>query len=131
MKPAAASCPCGATIAFTACCGRFITAGEVPATAEQLMRSRYSAYVLRDEAYLLRTWHSEWRPAVLDVASDTGLKWLGLTVLDTQLGGAFDQIGEVAFIARYKRNGKAGRLHERSRFVREGGTWRYVDGTLA
>ncbi|MGF1643293.1 MAG: YchJ family protein [Thiotrichales bacterium] len=130
MKAVADSCPCGADASFEQCCARFILHGEAPVSAEQLMRSRYSAYVRRDEAYLLRTWHPDRRPEALGVADDLALKWLGLTILDTLRGGALDQDGEVEFVARYKRNGKDGRIHERSRFERDaGGRWLYVDGS--
>jgi SEC-C motif-containing protein len=92
------------------------------------MRSRYSAYVLGLETYLLESWHPETRPALLDLAHDTQTKWLGLQVKRTQ------QISEtealVEFVARYKVGGKAQRLHETSRFFRIDGRWYYRDGEL-
>lgn len=101
---------------------------ERPGTAEQLMRSRYCAYTLRREDYLLRTWHASTRPAVLDLAAAT--KWLGLEVVRCEAGAETDMRGVVEFVARYKHNGRAGRLHEVSRFVREAGQWYYVDGDI-
>lgn len=121
------SCPCDSGAAYAACCGRYVDDGIVPATAEQLMRSRYAAYVLRREDYLLRTWHASTRPPALHLA-DSPAKWLGLKVLRTEAGNAEDSEGVVEFVARYKVGGKAARLHESSRFVREGGRWLYVDG---
>lgn len=89
------------------------------------MRSRYSAYVLGLQAYLLDTWHASSRPASLDPDSDRGLKWQGLSVLSASQDG--DQ-GQVEFVARYKCNGRAGRMHEISRFVQENQRWYYLDG---
>ena len=98
-------------------------------TAEQLMRSRYTAYVLGDEAYLLRTWHASTRPATLALAA-APVKWLGLRIVRTVAGGPDDRDGIVEFEARYKPQGRAERLHEVSRFVKEDGQWYYVDGVL-
>lgn len=89
------------------------------------MRSRYSAYVLKLEAYLLATWHHTTRPAALDLAADNA-KWLGLE-LKKHLPESAD-CTTVEFVARYKTGGRAHRLHEISRFTREEGKWFYVDG---
>lgn len=127
-KAAIGDCPCGSGLALAACCGRY-HAGEAAATAEALMRSRYSAYVLGDEAYLLASWHPDTRPSVLGLANDAApVKWLELEILGHQAGQADDSHGEVSFVARYKINGRAGRLREHSRFVRQDGHWLYVDG---
>ncbi|WP_342718641.1 YchJ family protein [Propionivibrio dicarboxylicus] len=90
-----------------------------------MMRSRYSAYVLRLEPYLLATWHASTRPASLDLAADTA-RWLGLQVRRHETPATDRAI--VEFVARYKIGGRAQRLHEISRFVREDGRWFYVDG---
>ena len=89
------------------------------------MRSRYSAFVLDLSDYLLATWHASTRPARLD-ANDAGRKWLGLEVRRHTLIDA--DHATVEFIARSKLAGRAQRLHELSRFVREDGRWFYVDG---
>lgn len=89
------------------------------------MRSRYSAYVMKLEDYLLATWHPDTRPAALDLAYDD-TKWLGLEVKCHRQESA-DQ-ASVEFVARYKIAGRAHRLHEISRFVREDGRWFYMDG---
>ncbi|MEO3693022.1 YchJ family protein [Roseateles paludis] len=125
-------CPCGLPAAYDACCGHwhaaFAADGALPAPSpEALMRSRYSAFVLDLRDYLLATWHPSTRPAVLD-APEPGLKWLGLTVKAAALQDA--DHGTVEFVARSKLGGRAHRLHELSRFVREGGVWFYVDGDL-
>lgn len=91
------------------------------------MRSRYSAYVLKLEPYLLATWHPETRPASLDLAGDS-TRWVGLEVKRHE--AVTDTRATVEFIARYKVNGRAQRLHETSRFVREHGLWLYLDGTF-
>lgn len=118
-------CPCGGAD-YARCCGRFIDDGEIPQTAEQLMRSRYTAYTLHKEAYLKATWHPTTRP-VDTIAQDDGTKWLGLEVRKHVPDG---DKATVEFVARYKIGGRAHRLHEVSRFVREEGKWFYVDGSF-
>ncbi len=128
MKQNSNICPCGSTKTLTDCCARYID-NSVPApTAEALMRSRYTAYTLQREDYLLATWHPSTRPLALGLAEDTSTKWLGLEVKRHQQQDADHAI--VEFVARYKMNGRAHRLHEVSRFVREDGRWFYVDGEI-
>ncbi|MFE7835172.1 YchJ family protein [Streptomyces sp. NPDC057474] len=128
------SCPCGLPEPYEKCCGRYLLrsrtspAGETPVgaaappTAEALMRSRYSAFVLRDEGYLLRTWHPRTRPAAVEF--DTTMRWTGLEILERRDGSAFHTTGTVTFRASFR----GGSLHERSRFERVDGAWAYVDG---
>ena len=93
------------------------------------MRSRYTAYGLGDEAYLLATWHPRTRPAMLQLSESPSVQWLGLDVRAHLPMGA--DRAEVEFVARSRdASGRASRLHERSRFVREDGRWYYVDGDL-
>jgi SEC-C motif-containing protein len=92
------------------------------------MRSRYSGYVLARKDYLLRTWHESTRPETLDLRDAGTVRWLGLKIVRTEAGGSEDMRGVVEFVARYQIGGKAHRLHETSRFVREGGQWFYLDG---
>jgi SEC-C motif-containing protein len=112
---------------FAQCCGQWLET-ETPATdAQALMRSRYSAFVLERAAYLLATWHASTRPA--EMAFDPGVKWLGLEVRSHRVVDA--DHAEVEFVARQRgTDGRAARLQERSRFVREDGRWWYVDGEL-
>lgn len=122
-------CPCGSGEQYALCCGRFHSAqspnGEVAApTAVQLMRSRYSAFAMRDAAYLLRTWHPDTRPHELDLDGDT--EWTHLTILDTTGGGLLESSGTVEFVAQYRADGRRGRQHENSRFGRVDGAWVYV-----
>ncbi|MGW1884966.1 YchJ family protein [Streptomyces sp. NPDC001970] len=121
-------CPCGLPASYGACCGRFHTGRSAAPTAELLMRSRYSAFVVRDEAYLLRTWHPATRPPSVDF--DPGMRWSGLEILDTTDGSVFHTTGTVTFVARYTHGGEPGALRERSRFARHEGAWVYVDGTF-
>jgi len=126
-----ASCPCGSGQTYERCCGRYIEAGDAPSSAEALMRSRYTAFVRGNAAYLLRTWHPSTRPPELELELDgAGLRWLGLAIKRCERGGPDDTEGTVEFVARMKRAGRAARLHEISRFVREDGQWFYVDGEL-
>ena len=94
------------------------------------MRSRYSAFAVDDLDHIFRTWHPRTRPD--DLAPDPDLTWTGLAIIDVVAGQADDETGEVEFIARFDRAGPGGQQlgerHERSRFVRRGGRWVYVDG---
>jgi SEC-C motif-containing protein len=102
-----------------------VTGREWPRDAEALMRSRYAAYVALDRDWLLATWHPSTRPQALDL--DPAMKWLGLEVKDHRLVDGTH--AEVEFVARFRiGGGRAGRLHERSRFLKEDGRWYYVDG---
>lgn len=124
------ACPCGSTLALGACCGRY-HAGPLhllAPTAEALMRSRYSAYALGLHDYLLATWHASTRPAALE-PDPPGLRWLGLDMRRHE--GQDESHAVVEFIARSKLGGRAHRLHETSRFVRENGRWFYVNGDLS
>jgi SEC-C motif-containing protein len=117
-------CECGSGVAYDACCGRW-HAGEAAPTAEALMRSRYVAFVRRNERYVLETWHASTRPQSVEFIPNQ--KWLGLSIVDAPPAG--EARGEVEFIARYRvGGGSAARLHERSRFVKEEGRWFYVEG---
>ena len=127
-------CPCGRTgdrgalRTYAHCCGRYIDHWDAaPAPdAESLMRSRYSAFVLERVAYLQSSWHASTRPA--DLTLEPGVKWLGLDVKRHRVIDA--DHAEVEFVARSRVAGRGQRLHETSRFVREGGRWFYVDGDL-
>lgn len=121
-------CPCGSEKSYSTCCGPWhlgIGAGLHAPTPEALMRSRYSAYVLGLITYLLETWHASSSPGALDLPP---VKWLGLEVRHAVASG---DAGVVEFVARCRDAGKAQRMHETSRFVREAGRWWYVDADLA
>ncbi|MCO1655593.1 YchJ family protein [Pseudonocardia humida] len=120
-------CPCGSGERYGACCGP-AHAGTPAPTAEALMRSRYSAFALGLGSYLLASWHPSTRPADLDL--DDAVTWRRLQIVDTVAGGADDAEGEVEFRAAFRTPTGAGLLHERSRFVREDGRWRYLTGDV-
>lgn len=119
-------CPCNASANYAACC-QPLHEGAPADTAEALMRSRYSAYVLGLRDYLVATWHPATRPVPFELDETPGRRWLGLEVRrHAQLG---DDKAVVEFVARYKPGGaSAVRLHEISRFERVDGRWLYVDG---
>ncbi len=125
-------CPCGRTdargkpLALADCCGRYLDHATPAPDAEHLMRSRYSAFVLERVDYLQASWHASTRPA--DLALEPDQKWLGLDVKRHRVIDA--DHAEVEFVARSRVGGRGQRLHEVSRFVREGGRWLYVDGDL-
>lgn len=121
------SCPCGSSDAYPACCGRYHL-GDWPTTAEALMRSRYSAYVLGLQDYVAETWHPSTRPEDL-AAEASPTTWLGLRIKRSE--HIDDNHAIVEFEARYKVNGRAFRLREISRFARDGGRWFYVDGRFS
>lgn len=120
-------CPCGSQLAYGQCCGS-LHQGKKAENAEQLMRSRYSAFVMQNTDYLRRTWHESTRPTQEELVADPKTKWLGLEVRHHR---AIDENeAEVEFVARYKVNGRAHRLHETSQFVKENGQWFYLQGQI-
>ncbi|WP_284292269.1 YchJ family protein [Luteimicrobium album] len=125
-----ARCPCLSGETYGACCGPLHRRERDAATAEALMRSRYSAFTVGDAAYLSATWHPRTRPASLELDAD--LQWRRLDVVATSAGGPFDDAGMVEFVAHHRdvTTGERGRLHEVSRFVREAGRWLYLDGDV-
>ena len=119
-------CPCGTGLPYAECCGRLHEGTATAATAEQLMRSRYSAFAVGDAGYLLGTWHPATRPASLEL--DPTVRWTGLDVLAVADGGLLATEGTVEFRAWYRHEGRTGSQHEVSRFSRVDGAWRYLDG---
>ncbi len=114
-------CHCGTGRTFENCCAPLIAGEQSAPTAEALMRSRYSAYAEHDEAYILSTWHASTRPQSLSVNEDSAVQWIRLKVMQCSQD-------TVEFMAWYKLNGKAHKLHEHSRFIYENQRWYYVDG---
>ena len=124
-------CPCGSDEPYTACCQLWhlgLAENLHAPTAESLMRSRYSAYVVGQIEYLLVTWHPSTAPGDLDLPP---VKWLGLEVRHAEETG---DAGVVEFVARCRPlgmgSGRAQRMHETSRFVRQDGRWYYIDGQM-
>jgi SEC-C motif-containing protein len=121
-------CPCGTGSNFSACCGRLLSGQTQARTAEELMRSRYSAYALGDLDYVFRTWHPKTRPP--DVSAAPGVTFAGLEISDIVAGGPDDDMGVVEFTARLRGPDGLIEMHERSRFSRRAGRWMYVDGEV-
>ena len=142
LPPAGEPCPCGGAAPgrppaakpprFAECCGRYLSGAEPAPTALELMRSRYSAYVIGDTHYLRDTWDPATCPPDLDVdphAPDAP-RWLSLQIKHAQQ--IDDAHATVEFVARYKSGARGHRLHEVSRFTRDAaGRWRYVDGDVS
>ncbi|NOQ88542.1 MAG: hypothetical protein GQ550_06415 [Gammaproteobacteria bacterium] len=119
-------CPCNSGKSFEICCQPYLEQTRDAATAEALMRSRYTAFVLSNEDYLRYSWHPDTCPRSIHLDKETS--WLGLKIIKTVSGNIDDTSGEVEFVARSKNHGKASRLHENSRFGRFENRWVYVDG---
>jgi SEC-C motif-containing protein len=119
-------CPCGQPRSLEECCGRFISGRELPPSAEELMRSRYTAFATHHIDYLIASHHPETRG---EVARDQverfseGVAWRGLEILETVDGQAADDQGWVEFVARYRERGENRVHHERSLFRRHQGRW--------
>jgi SEC-C motif-containing protein len=123
--PAARTCPCLSGEQYADCCGRFHRGEAEAPTAEQLMRSRYSAFVVQDADYLLRTWHPDTRPKELEL--DPAMEWRRLDIVSTSRGGPLDSEGTVEFKAHFRHDGERGVHHETSRFLRRNKRWFYLD----
>ncbi len=121
-------CPCGSSSTYAHCCLPIHKNIRKAETAEQLMRSRYTACALLNEAFISASWHPDHRPP--STTLDPVNKWIGLDIKSTQAGGINDETGEVEFVARCKTHGRASRIHEHSRFCRYDGYWVYLDGEL-
>lgn len=121
-------CPCGSNKQYSDCCGRFLDGREAPATAEELMRSRYTAYTLQREDYLLSSWHISTRPAALNLQEGKAIKWIRLEVKNHQQQDS--DHATVEFVAYYKVNGRMHKMHEISQFVRNNSHWFYLQGII-
>jgi SEC-C motif-containing protein len=124
-------CPCGSAADYSSCCGPLITGGRTASTAEQLMRSRYSAYVKKEMAYILTSLHPEHRADYDETSSRAwaeSAQWHGISILNTVKGGPDDTEGEVEFSVSFTEKGMKQVHHERSSFKKEGGTWYFTTG---
>ena len=122
-------CPCGSKLSYASCCKPCHDHSTPAATAEALMRSRFSAFYLKNAAYVLATWDASTRPASVDFAGDT-TQWQRLEITETQKGGAGDTVGKVSFNAYFLQEGQEGVMGETSRFKKTDGRWFYVDGIV-
>lgn len=125
------ACACGSGRLYAQCCAPIIAGETAPATAEALMRSRYTAFTVGAIDHLYETLAGRQRGDFDREAAESWSReaeWRGLDILAVEAGGATDESGSVEFVARYSQKGVEQRHHERARFVREGGLWRYDDG---
>ena len=123
------NCPCGSNKSYADCCGKPHKNLSTATTAEQLMRSRYSAFVLGNGNYLMDSHHSSTRPIKEKKSIEAWAKsvsWIRLEILDKEKGGINDQRGTVTFNAYFFENGKVEVIHEKSDFVKENGLWMYL-----
>ncbi len=128
------NCPCSSENEYAACCQPYHRGDAKAPTAEALMRSRYSAYVLGEIDYLVQTTHPATRSSNLQAsyrATHESIHWVGLEVMGTFQGRANDKTGKVEFRATYLQDGQRAIHHEKSRFKRHAGAWHYLDGEVA
>ena len=128
-------CPCGSNFHYTDCCGPLIRGTSFADTAEDLMRSRYTAFAQKNWEYLVLTSHPEEKKEMARLESsivDQGAEWKRLEIVDTRKGGREDNEGQVDFIAHYIKDGAPQTLRESSRFYKTNGRWVYSrkDSTL-
>ena len=131
MSPA--PCPCGSRISYATCCEPLHLRAAFAQTAEQLMRSRYSAFCQGKIDYLIATLHpSRRRPTDRESLTQTisSTQWLRLQILATEGGQSTDNTGQVEFVATYTEAATPHRLHERSHFVHESQRWFYLHGEV-
>lgn len=127
-------CPCESGIDYKRCCFPLHIGKQAAVTAEALMRSRYSAYVLKIPDYIVKTTHPKFREKNFKENIEKWMKqtrWTHLEILDTVDGLDDDEIGEVEFVAEFFLDGQSQILHERSSFVRYKGRWVYTEGKVS
>lgn len=122
-------CLCGNHVDYAACCQLFHTSNKYPSTAEALMRSRFTAYAMHDEAYLLKTWDANKRPKNIDFSKEKA-HWTKLEIVKTKKGGEKDSKGIVEFKAYYQDDNSEYVMNEISRFIKQAGRWFYLDGVV-
>lgn len=123
-------CPCGLESPYTDCCGRLIRGSGYADTAEDLMRSRYSAFALQEWDYLVSTLCSAERAkkTASDFEKGSGdLQWEKLEIHGTRQGGREDDEGKVEFAAHYSESGDEFSIHETAHFFKEDGRWVYSE----
>ncbi len=126
-------CYCGSEQEYEKCCGKFHNESEKAKTAEELMRSRYSAFCRRDVDYLIKTHDSNTRSRTLRSELEQCIEltdWSGLEIVETERGTTSDKQGMVHFIARYRENDIVGKIEEISEFTKKKGKWFYSKGEI-
>jgi len=125
-------CPCGSNVSYDTCCRPLIKGEQKAITAEQLMRSRYTAYVKKELDYILTSLHPAHRADYDEESSRTwaeNAEWHGIKIQHTDRGGPEDDEGQVEFTVSYTEKGIKQEHHERSTFKKEKGTWYFETGT--
>ena len=126
-------CPCGSGCAYASCCEQIISGAQPAATAEQLMRARYSAYVNVQMDFVFETTHPDHRQGYDHAGTKEwaeNSEWQGLEIVNTSKGTADDSSGEVEFIARFTENGAPREHHENAQFKKDSGRWYFTDGSM-
>ncbi len=123
-------CPCGSKKLYPDCCALFIEQAQNPETAQQLMRSRYSANVNHKLNYLLSSWHTTTRPNDMKPSDLQTTSWLQLYIVECGQGLKQHNSGTVEFVAYFLNNGSPEKLHEISQFIKQHNKWFYVDGKI-
>ena len=126
-------CPCGSEKAYSDCCGPLHSGVEIAKTAEQLMRSRFSAYAKKKIDYLYETTYPDKRDENFRTEMEAWANRAEFTALDIlakKQGRSLDKVGKVGFIAYYRQFGEEKQMHEISRFRRYRGKWHYYDGEI-
>lgn len=121
------TCPCCSGKPFADCCEPIIADHSKATTAEQLMRSRYTAFTLANNQYLMESWAQETRPKEIHTEDDT-IQWITLEVKNCEDGNRGDERGFVTFTASFLSSGHLCQLHEKSSFIQDKGRWYYLDG---
>ena len=127
-------CDCGSFLPQNMCCEQYLSGKSTPATAEALMRSRYTAFTVGNVDYLYETYADDWKKKhskVQFLQDFTQMDWEGLEVLAIFQGSGKFDTGEVEFVAHYRYNGLSFSVHERSFFQKEDGQWRYVGEVIS
>ena len=122
-------CLCSNNIEYEACCQPFHADEQTPRTAEALMRSRFTAYAMQNETYLLKTWDTSKRPKDIDFSKEQA-DWTKLEIVKTKKGGEKDSKGVVEFKAYYIQDNVEYVMNEVSRFIKQAGRWFYLDGVV-
>ncbi len=124
-------CPCGSNLAYEACCQAIIKGERQAETAEQLMRSRYSAYVMKEIDYLRTSLHPDHRADFNEKNTRSwaeGAEWHGLEIIGTTGGGPDESEGKVEFAVSYSEQGTKKDYRERATFSKKDGVWYLVNG---
>ena len=120
-------CPCGSNLKYAICCGKFHKGKLNAPTAEALMRSWYSAYVLDNPQYIFRTWDEKTRPTLPSLRESKSENFISLEILSTADCDLKNKEGTVEFVAKFKVGDDLFEHHESSAFRRVKNRWVYIE----